>query len=220
MARPGPHLRRRRPALATGGAGAPPPRPRVPARARGAPSLGIGPGPRRDPRLQLPGVDRADVRRVEGARRLLERQLPLQGRGDGPPPGHRGGARDRLPRGVRPARRRGAAGPSAPPPPDPAPRRLRERAPAGRDRLGGLARGGERRAPRPALHARRPLHHLHRRHDRDAEGRPLAPRGRLLQRPRRPHPGLRAPRGSSCYRPSCTGQASGLRSTPSIAAAP
>ena len=63
---------------------------------------------------------------------------------------------------------------------------------ARRRRLRGRARRLARRARLPAPLGRRPLRALHRRHDRDAEGRDVAPRGHLLRRLRRRR--LRRPR--------------------------
>ena len=79
-------------------------------------------------------------------------------------------------------------------PPDPGARRFGEPLLPGARRLRDLGRRRRRRASRSALLRRRPLRALHRRHHGPAEGRALAPRGRLLQRARRPP--ARASRGS------------------------
>jgi hypothetical protein len=102
-------------------------------------------------------VGRVDVRRVEGARRVRERQLPLRRRRAALRARAERRARDRLPRSVRArsSRRSGedcrgfALHPGA--------GRVRHRAAAGCGRLRGVARGRERRAARPAVLARRPL---------------------------------------------------------------
>ncbi len=142
---------------------------------------------------------------------------------------------DRLPVDLRAAARRRPRPPAAAAPPDPDPRRLGRGAPPRRRRVGGVPRRRVRGAARPALHRRRSLRALHRRDDGHAEGRPLAPRGRLLQRTRRQHSRLRPhrhrttssastwPWGSAGARsspcPSCTAPGSGRRSTRSTAAA-
>ena len=77
------------------------PRPRLPRRARRPAAVGIGPGPRRPLPLQRHRVARVDVRRAEGARRLRQRELPLQGRGAALPAREQRVARDRLPRRLR-----------------------------------------------------------------------------------------------------------------------
>src|SRR5262249_60538326 len=92
--------------------------------------------------------------------------------------------------------------PPLPAPPVLAPRRLERPAAAGRDRPRDLARRRERRPARPAVLRGRPLRPLHRGDDGSAERRPLAPRGRLLQRPRRAPARIQSTRdGGAAARP-------------------
>ena len=55
-------------------------RPRLSHRARRTAELGVRPGPPRPLSLQLPRVPRGHARRVQGARRAVQRQLPLRRR--------------------------------------------------------------------------------------------------------------------------------------------
>ena len=111
-------------------------------------------------------------------------------------------ARDRVPCVVRAHGRRGARPAAGAAPPHPGGRRLGGAAPARRVDYEAWVSRGERRHARPALHPRRPLRALHRRHDGHAEGRPVAARGRLLQRARRARArASRASRPTSSSRP-------------------
>ena len=94
------------------------------------------------------------------------------------------------------------------------------------DALAAASRGAARRG----AESRRPLHPLHRRHHRDAQGRALAPGGHLRRRPRGTEPRhgrrvgqRRRGRGGSPHRRrcaccprlrSCTGRGTGWPSTP------
>ena len=140
-------------------------------------------GGRGRPRRALPDeqrrVPRGPPRRLQAAGGPHQRELPLRG-GRAPLPVRRrrdegGGPRRRVhrPHGRHPgpaARARGRDGP--------------------RPRLRGGAGRGRPRPGRGGAEQRRPLHPLHGRHDRHAEGRGVAPGGRLplLHRGRRPVP--------------------------------
>ena len=152
--------------------------------------------PRRLPHDERHRVPRDDDRAVQDPRRADQRELPVR----------RGGAalplRRRRPRGrgvrhrVRRPGRGGAAedaegearcSPSARPRATPCPRApcaSRTRSAAQPDDRSGF----------PDRSARRPVHHLHRRHDRHAQGRHVAPGGPLLRRHGRRLPGGRAAR--------------------------
>jgi len=172
----------------------PAPRPRLSSRATGPPAVGVGPRPHRRLLPQRQRVDRGDVRGVEGACCVRERQLSLRRRRAALHPGDERRARDHLPCDVRPAAGGGARPAAGAPPPRPGARRLGQRAPARRRRLRSMARRRARGPDRAPLLRRRPLRAVHRRHDGHAEGGPLAARGRLLQWARRPRAGVRAAR--------------------------
>ena len=144
--------------------------------------------PCRDLRLQLGRVGRDRLGRVQVAGDLDQHQLPLrQGRAalsaDQCQP-----AGARLPARVLAARDR--APPRTPPtaPRDRDRGRQRRRARARRRPLRGRVRRPVERAGLRSALGRRPLHPLHRRHDRHAQGRGVAARGRLLRAGRRHRP--------------------------------
>ena len=78
-----------------------PPRARLPPRARRPRRPRVRPGPRRALPLQRQRVSRGHARRVQGARRAVQRQLPLRRRGAALPVPRRRGARRDLPRVLR-----------------------------------------------------------------------------------------------------------------------
>ena len=141
----------------------------VPARPRRRPAGQGGGVP-----VQLAGVHPGHVRRHEGRAGAGQHQLPLRGRRAQLPVGQRRRRGGRLPRHVH---RAGRA--------HPRPRPRREGLAVGRRRLGpvpGLGdpvRGRRQVGHRPRRRTvgpqrGRPLHALHRRHDRDAQGRHVA----------------------------------------------
>ena len=128
-------------------------------------------------------VPRGHARRLQGARRAVQRELPLR----------RGGARATCSRdaGARAIVYHGAFAPTLAAVLADLPelagaaagrRRQRRRAAARRGRVRGGARARQRRATGRRVVARRPLHPLHGRHDRHAEGRAVAPGRHLLRR--------------------------------------
>ena len=105
----------------------------------------------------------------------VQRQLPLCEERVGVPARGLRCHRAALSRDVRTARRRGATPPAAAAGADPDRRRLRQRPGARRRRLRVDRRVGRDGAAAGRAVARRPVRALHRRHDRDAEGRAVAP---------------------------------------------
>ena len=165
-------------------------RPRCrPARRRPHPAVEGRPVP-----LQLHRVPRVDGRRVQGLGRPGEHQLPLRAGGDPLPVRQRRRRGRGVPRLVHRAARRD-------------PRPAAEGAPVVRRRRRGRRRSGvgdsvrvggrcRRRSPERTVAAqwRRPPAAVHRRHDRHAQGRDVAP-GRSGQRARcRRQRGARPPR--------------------------
>ena len=146
---------------------------------------------RRGPRRALPAqrrrLRRGDAGGVHAPGRADQHQLPLRRRRAGPPGQRLGLGRAPVPPvavgsgGRRPRPGAGRCGRcsssttswtrAATGPPVPGEVALRRRA----------RRGVARAARGRGSHRRRPLHHVHRRHDRPAEGRRVAPGGRVLQ---------------------------------------
>lgn len=135
----------------------------------------------RPPPLQRGRVPADRPRLPQGADRAGERELPVRGGGARLPlPGRRPG-RARLRRRVHRPGRGGAAadGEAAAPRAGGDPARGSRR-----PRLRPVPGGGGHRIARARLRpplGRRPLHHLHRRYDRDAQGRAVAPGGPVLR---------------------------------------
>ena len=152
-------------------------------------SVGVGPGPRRALPLQRHRVPRGHDRRVQGARRALQRQLPLRRRGAASTSCSDAKARaHRLPRQLRADRWRACC--------RELPRRWRcccRSTTAAASRCCPARSTTRRRWPRVSEAPPpvtpidgRPLHPLHRRHDRHAEGRAVAAARHLLRRHGRP----------------------------------
>ena len=126
--------------------------------------------------LQRQRVPRGDDRRVQGAPRPGERQLPLRRRGAALPPRQQPGQGDRVPLAVRADVGRGAPRPAAAHGVAPGGRRVRQRPATRRALVRRSARGRIARSARVCgtVVARRLVHPLHRRNDRHAEGRAVA----------------------------------------------
>ena len=160
---------------------------RLPHRTRRAGSPRVGSGPRGAVPLQRQRVPGGRPRLCQGPGRVVQRELPLRRRGAPLPVRQRFGPRRDLPRQLRSRRRRaarvdGARGARSNRGAAPGRRRLRRGAPGRsrglRDRARGVGPG--RSGAHPV--ARRPVHRLHRRDDRDAQGRAVALRRHLHER--------------------------------------
>ena len=145
--------------------------------------------------LQRPRVPRVDVRPLQGRARPGQHQLPLHRRRAGVPVDQRRRRRGDLPRLVRRPGRTGAPpGAGGSRPGCTWPTRAARPARLGHRRTRRRRVSASTRTWRPVgTQRRRPVHPLHRRHDRDAEGRDVAP-GRRRRQPRRRRPAVRCPR--------------------------
>ena len=148
--------------------------------------------PRRSRRplpVQRDRVPRGDARRVQDPRGARQRQLPVR-RGGAALPARQLRRQGRgVPPRVRAEARRGARRAAAADDVPRGRRRLRcGRVAARCARLRGRARRRVTDARLRASVRRRPLHPVHRRHHRHAEGRDVAPRGHLLRCVRRGRP--------------------------------